>query len=157
MSSQPDHGDAQAPVAEHQLDTGASTVMEPPAVATQPAATPQPVNGVAADYVGYVYSQVAGQFTHAITPLTVITFMRVTMDAVEHIKNATGTQKREIVIAVLEMAVKQIDNESTRSAVSTALDMLGPGMIDFAVLSANGGVDFGHAVSTGCGMLPCFK
>ena len=110
--------------------------------------------------VDKVYDAVKMQFTHKITPMTVMTFIQTAMEAAEKIRGASGNQKKQVVLKVVERFIEEIDDEGTRASVQMALDMLGPSAIDFAVKAANGQVDFGHVVAEAkkcCSIFPCLK
>ena len=137
------------PVSVDDIVPAAPEAAAPEAAAQETAIVPSAGLGPrfdAAAIVDQVYAAVKHSITHKISPANVIIVITVAMQTVERVKGATSVQKKEVVLAVVERLVDEIDDSETRSAVSVAVQMLAPSIIDAVVSAANGKIDIGHAV-----------
>lgn len=108
--------------------------------------------------VEVAYKTISQTFEYGVRPDTVMSLVMTTIATVEHIRGASGAQKKEVAIEVIERFVGDIDDDDTRAAVKSAVRVLGPHIIDGLVSAANGKLRLANGDRRGClSTLPCFR
>lgn len=104
-----------------------------------------------------VYRAVKHTFTHKISPANIMEVVTEAMMAVEKINGASGVQKKEVVMSVLEKLVDEIPaSDGAKNAIESAVQLIGPAAIDAIVSASNGKYNFGHIVKATSGCFSCF-
>lgn len=107
------------------------------------------------DIIDMVFAAVTQTVAHEISAANAVTVITTAMLAAERVKSASGVQKKEVVMAVVERLVGEIDDPGGRAAVAAAVQALAPSIIDAVVAAASGRIDLGKAVALGRQWLPC--
>ena len=108
-----------------------------------------------------VYDQVKRMFHHKVNSGNVRVLLTKTMSIVERFSGATGPEKKDVVLAVVENLIEELPiDESVQDAIKTSVHLLAPSIIDSVVSAAKGQLNIGGpgAPNGSCleSCFPCF-
>lgn len=100
----------------------------------------------AADLAEQVYDQVRRTFGGRVTAANVVLLVTLAMTAAEKAAAASGPQKKDLVLAVVNRLVDELAGADDRDSIKLAVGLLAPGIIDGVVAAAKGQLDLGGLV-----------
>lgn len=92
--------------------------------------------------VDSVRAAVKRTILHGVSPANLVAILTVAMETVEKFRGASGAQKKDVVLAVMDLLVQELPEGAQRELVRAALDALGPSVVDALVAAANGKFSF---------------
>lgn len=105
-----------------------------------------------------VYGTVKKTFNHKISPANVVVLITKTMRVAEKVRGATGPEKKDIVLEVIERLVNELPTgEDDKDAIMTAVHLFAPGIIDAVVSAAKGQLDLGKIAKNVRSCFSCFS